>query len=355
MAGIRQHFFPRFLQKGFASKETRKETYTWVYAVDRKPFETNIKNIGLGKYFYGSSEESIVDDLITERETGFADFVNELRRETSDKNIDTGIPSELITHLIVRSQHTRESLSDGIKLFVDIFQENLSSTEDFKKLVANVWVKNPELIDGPLRKEVVSNFPPNTPNQLIDKVVDYRKNNIIRYLDGKYEDGFLLFKQFFLRMRNEVLSIAKGAQIKALSKGVVPDKHLEKYKKMVWKLFVVPEGNFISGDIGPIGIYDHENTFQPFLFSKGEIVQVMLPISGSHILVGGHERPVLMYDNNRINYEIASVSKYFFISSCNNQFILMLKRLIGSRSLNISDDEFYKVKNQFKEDLFGEV
>lgn len=355
MAGIRQHFFPRFLQKGFASKETRKETYTWVYAVDKEPFEANIKNIGVGKYFYGTSEESTVDDLITERETGFSDFIHELRKETRDKNIDSEVPSELITHLIVRSQHTRGSLSDALKVLVDIFQKNLSGTEDFKKLVANVWVKNPELIEVPLRKEVVANFPPNTPNQLIDKVVDYRKNNILRSLDGKYEDGFLLFKQLFLKMRNEVLSVAKGAQIKALSKGVVPDRHLEKYKKLVWKLFVLPSGNFISGDIGPIGIYNHENLFQPFLFSKGEVVQVMLPISGSHIVVGGHERPVLKYDQNRINCEIASVSKYYFISSCNNQYFLELKSLIGSKCLNISDDELAKTRNDFKENLFGEL
>lgn len=355
MAGIRQHFFPRFLQKGFASRETRKETYTWVYAVDREPFEANIKNIGVGKYFYGSSEESIVDDLITERESGFSDFIHELRKETHDKKIDSGVPSELITHLIVRSQHTRESLSDSLKLLVDIFQENLSGTEDFKKLVANVWKKNPELIEVNIRKEVIANFPQNTPSQLIDKVVDYHKNNIFCSLDGKYEDGFLFFKQLFLKMRNEVISIAKGAQIKALSKGVVPDKHLEKYQKLVWKLFVVPGGNFISGDIGPIGIYNHDNSFQPFLFSKGEIVQVMLPISGSHIVVGGHERPVLMYDQNRINCEIASVSKYYFISSCNNQYSLELKNLIGSKCLNISDDELARTKNDFKGNFFGEL
>jgi hypothetical protein len=68
MAGNRQHIFPRFLLKGFASRVAGREVFAWVYRKEAKVFETNIINIGVEKNFYGREGDVSADAEITNLE-----------------------------------------------------------------------------------------------------------------------------------------------------------------------------------------------------------------------------------------------------------------------------------------------
>jgi len=81
MAGIRHHILARFLLKGFASKVSGDQTFTWVYRKEGKVFESNIINVAVERYFYGKEGELSVDDEITEIEKTFAPLLSSLRIE----------------------------------------------------------------------------------------------------------------------------------------------------------------------------------------------------------------------------------------------------------------------------------
>ncbi len=88
MSGKRHHFIPQFLQRGFASQSTNKDTYTWVYRKGEiNSFNANIKNIGLEGYFYAENKETTLDEIITDAETEYAIYVNELRNNDGIKKL----------------------------------------------------------------------------------------------------------------------------------------------------------------------------------------------------------------------------------------------------------------------------
>jgi hypothetical protein len=83
MAGKSQHTIPRFMLKGFASGEGRNDPNVWFYGRGIPGRERTIANISVENYFYGTPEESDLDQRITLLEEDFANLVDELRLHTS--------------------------------------------------------------------------------------------------------------------------------------------------------------------------------------------------------------------------------------------------------------------------------
>jgi hypothetical protein len=132
MAGNRQHILPRFLLKGFASRVERKGIYTWVYSKERGPFETNIINVGVEKYFYGGDGELNVDDDITDFEGEYAPLLDELREHEGQVEISDPRIANLITHLVVRTKHIRESLRESSEFMIQKISKHLSDFANLK-------------------------------------------------------------------------------------------------------------------------------------------------------------------------------------------------------------------------------
>src|SRR5689334_9268550 len=109
MAGKRQHFVPRFLQAGFASKKTADQVFTWVHRKDRPPFESNTLNVGVEREFYSIGTDTAADDAITDIEDSFSTLVRTLRDCAAQPVSDPKIP-QLISHLEIRTRHLRQSL-----------------------------------------------------------------------------------------------------------------------------------------------------------------------------------------------------------------------------------------------------
>ena len=81
MSGKRQHYIPRFLQEGFASRLSGEEAFTWVYRKNAAPFESNTTNVGSENYFYGQPGTGSTDELLTGVEGKFAELLHDLREE----------------------------------------------------------------------------------------------------------------------------------------------------------------------------------------------------------------------------------------------------------------------------------
>ncbi|HGG7003028.1 TPA: DUF4238 domain-containing protein, partial [Salmonella enterica subsp. enterica serovar Abortusovis] len=64
MAGKRQHFIPRFLQRAFSIERNGKYFTNW-YRKDYSKNNMIIENIGLENKFYSIFDDSSVDDKMT--------------------------------------------------------------------------------------------------------------------------------------------------------------------------------------------------------------------------------------------------------------------------------------------------
>ena len=119
MAGTIQHILPKFLLKGFASRIQKKEVLTWVYRKDKPPFETNIKNIGAERNFYGKEGKLSVDPEITDFEGKYAPLLDELRAIRKNQEIYDPRIANFITHLAIRTKHIREFFRESSEFIIE--------------------------------------------------------------------------------------------------------------------------------------------------------------------------------------------------------------------------------------------
>ncbi|WP_244104177.1 DUF4238 domain-containing protein [Burkholderia ambifaria] len=71
MAGKRQHYVPRFLQRGFLNDPHDEAQRTWLHRRSAKARLVGIRDVGVGEYFYSklsTDGKATLDDLITEVE-----------------------------------------------------------------------------------------------------------------------------------------------------------------------------------------------------------------------------------------------------------------------------------------------
>src|SRR5262249_26180234 len=102
----RQHFLPRLLQAGFASRSTGQQAYVWSFRREADPIDTNIVNVGTDRSFHGRGE---LEDKISGDEREYAKLIAELREGGFPTGSET-LAAELVTHLLVRTKNFRDGL-----------------------------------------------------------------------------------------------------------------------------------------------------------------------------------------------------------------------------------------------------
>lgn len=111
MAGKRQHFIPRFLQRGFSIEKEGK----FFSCLCKKEFIKEnivIENIGLENKFYTLDDDSSIDDKITEKETYvYSKIVRELLNGTFNMD-DIGSLSDFIFHMEIRTKNLRSNFTN---------------------------------------------------------------------------------------------------------------------------------------------------------------------------------------------------------------------------------------------------
>jgi len=217
MAGVRQHILPRFLTKGFSSKIHKNECYTWAFTINGTPYEPNLRNIGLEKFFYGAPEESTVDEIITDKEITYIGQLEKLRAYESSGSVDNSFPAEFITHLIVRSKHIRESFQEAGSAIIDVVKTKLDSPERHYQMLSNLIKNQPELIENSLSEELDKHLPQNFPQHQKDALIQSLKSVVPQMLPDFAQKGHALFSQLLPKMIDDMPNISKTAHIKALS------------------------------------------------------------------------------------------------------------------------------------------
>ncbi len=130
MAGKRQHYIPRFLQRGFLYPDPVADAgeRIWQYRKGAVPLLVGIRDAGVEDWFYSrkSVDGSLtLDDLITKAERPFLMPLAELRSQPLRAPVDPDLAARLVVHLVMRTNSVRRFFTQGANRIIRICGRNL--------------------------------------------------------------------------------------------------------------------------------------------------------------------------------------------------------------------------------------
>lgn len=334
MSGDRQHFLPRVLLRGFCSRTKGKETYTWVFRRGRRPFETNIINIGVSNDFYTLAGDAALDDSITTIENTFGSYINELRAATSERQLEDRRIPELITHFLLRTKHLRDAFGRSTRYLFDSLLRGLERPEVFEKMLLNHLRTRPEevlekVLEGRSLNQHQKGQLLNFINRLAPALIKAQSPQIILLVR--------LLKDF---LREKFARMVKESHIKSLAKNAFPQARVEFLRGLKWLLIVTEKpGRFILGDVAVATKIGPDGKLKPVPDTVDDVTQVWLPISDTHLITGAKALELLDRDVERINMGTASLSHDFFVSGKNDEPEKSYASALATDSSLISDEE----------------
>ena len=270
MAGKRQHFIPRFLQKGFASRVTKSGTFTWVFRRGVPPFNTNIINVGEEGHFYTYDSDVEADVLITKAESEFSDLLHSIRGGVASSLSDSRLP-QMIAHLEVRTRHLRKSIeSVGHAVVSDVFAF-VSEEEAFA-----TWMKDAFRRNSPkLREMLVKGFSEKgVPSNLLEPSVRLAMSLGPSFVDQQKPHLSKLVAEF-RSLLPDMTQATKSGHIEALKQGIAPEAKAERYSNLRYDIIHnTGQDPLILGDSLVLFQVDGVKPCKPYLEAKDELVAV---------------------------------------------------------------------------------
>lgn len=316
MSGKRQHYLPRFLLAGFSHRKTRKDYYCWAYRVDGKCYEVNIKNIGVEKFFYGSLSDTVVDDSITDIENNLSALVENLR-SSAGKTLDSKLSLlEFIVHISIRTRHMRESYSEAGNSLIDGIKEVMDTPEKLQNLILERIQSEPNFLKEVIERELenrglnalLADDAKKRINEIVVEAAPYLVNNVSTEDCKNIHEALDYTKKI-------IPGHVKEGHLKALKKGLTPDKRIEKLENLEWATIKFDSHSLVLGDVGVWAMCKDEDHAVPLAWAGDNVETVVLPISHSHVLIGRSEGATSFLDKTSINKTTISLSKEYFIAS----------------------------------------
>jgi len=331
MSGIRHHFQPRFLLKGFSSKTIGNQYFSWVYKKNAAPSERNITNISVQKKFYDNGN-SAIDNAITKEENSFAATINKLRCFKNNQIVNSKEISPFIAHLEIRTRHLRESFLDLSNVLFAEMINFFKNPENCNKFILMQFNKT-------VNKEFTKQHTP-----VYQRA--HMKSLMKKMMLPQIEKQFTKFLDFRL---NDLLvkmpDIVKQGHLKGFNKTVIPHWRVEKYSKLTWRLHYSVD-NYILGDFGVLIEIESPKKYTTFWTKDFELKKIYLPISKNHLLVGSKSIDENIMDSSDLNKVIAEHAREYFISSKEKPELINLINLIGKKSQIFSEKEILELCDQ---------
>lgn len=314
MAGKRQHYVPRFLQRGFLAKPdgpTDESERTWLHRLGAPARRVGIGDVGVEDWFYsrkGAPGVVTLDDAITEFEKSFSQGVKDLRESAPNTFIKPDLAARTVVHLVMRTAHLRKTMSSGI---ASAYAEIGALFTDPARLAGLLGVNSPmlssavtEAIKDSARHLVPVGFP------------EAFSERLLTFMVREYGDN--LTQQMVAMLSPLLPNLIEGLGAK------VRDSHNELVAKPLedhgWvKLLSQFSWSVEEGDdlILPDAVALSRTSDAPLkalLFTGGEeVTVVLLPLAHDRILVGRRDAEEVV-DLASFNAEAAASCQGFFIA-----------------------------------------
>jgi hypothetical protein len=332
MAGKRQHFVPRFLQAGFASKKTADQVFTWVYRKDQLPFESNTLNIGVEREFYSIGADTAADDAITDVEDSFSTLVSSLRNHAAQPVADPRIP-ELISHLEIRTRHLRQSLASATDYLLRGLAEFFTDTPSATTYLMRQLRTDPELLRKPLAASLgcsdaqAALLIEKLPRTMLEPVVAQYSPMLVEHVIG--------------RLRGELQGITKSSNVRALKGTVSPATRSDRLRTLHYATVEFTASDLILGDSIVLFEVAASRRFKTLLEGKDELTAAYLPLSPKLALVGATTSAATL--PRQLPEAIARSSFEYFISDRESDDNRRRQITIGEAAALITEEELDEI------------
>lgn len=327
MAGKRQHYIPRFLQRGFLAERTDDAERTWLHRRGSAARLVTIRDVGVGEFFYsklsGAGDETL-DDLITSIEGNILVDLQKIRQAPWGQAIDPTAPARITTHLTFRTAHIRSIFQQGTAQILNRVSALFADSDQLREFMELDSVgmgralsaideelnSSPlgELLPRPLARRVMAFYFRESFNEFHTShmpMVDDAINMLVKTLPATVRNA-----------HNNALKTAKATQWET------------ELAQLSWRTCsvvgaILPDcialAQSSTGSLIPLTLREHQIPDT-----------IILPIAHNLLLIGSKGDPV-EFEIDKINAASAACSDSFFIAS-NSCESADLASLIGRRS-----------------------
>lgn len=327
MAGIRQHFIPRFLQRGFSNEKNGKYFTNW-YRKDCFKENMIVENIGLENKFYSHYGDSSVDKKITENETySYSRILNSLVDGTYNLDNRKDL-AEFIYHMEIRTKNLRENMIDSWAYFGEQLKNRLLD----KETLIDYFQRNPKTIKELLQNEL-NKLP--IPASLHEQYNSMFFDNVQLWLPNAAEKMLsTLVPKFEQEIISKIPEIVKKVQLDVLVSS--EDKKSNIYKNMHYKVLKTNQSLILGYSIVIFEV-SGERKFKPFYESNDDLKCIYIPLD-SYSLLYATPNPEDKPNVDGINKAIAQCSFDFFISKFHSDECQIFRSEIGKNAFIVTTE-----------------
>jgi len=306
-----------------------------VYRRGGQPQEWSIRDIAVGKHFYGREGDLNADPAITAEEAKLAPLVDELRTRPDGAHITDPAVASLIAHLSLRTRHFRDSIYESTDLFLDEIGRHLSDPENLKAYI----LTNPETMREALEKEFTSRKVPRNQRKLWTALA---LKMMPTFLEQQAE-ALMFLARFVQKAAAAALPRAvRNGHIKALASTPIPEPRAEEYLSLRWFVCHSPSP-LIFGDVGCLFRVSGQERYRSFTFKDDRIEAASLPVSSERMLVGTRAGSVPEVDLDALTQAHAAYSRDFLVCSERCERMDSLALNLGSEPGLLSDEEMRRM------------
>jgi hypothetical protein len=329
MAGKRQHYIPRFLQRGFLADEVGDAERVWLYRRDTLPTLVGIRDVGVEDWFYSRRNTDggqTLDDVITNLERAFAPDLASLRALSPGSIAPAETSARLIAHLTLRTAHLRQVMSIGAERIGAEVSSLLGDPERMRRLLGLDEHTPPtrfrEAIQSALQQLPLVEL--GVPEALIQRVLEFIARE---QFDREIAPQLSSFMPTLLSVAKAAGEI-REAHNRALAQMPVENGWVAELRAFHW--MIEAADNAILPDCVALA-FEADGSAVPLLMSDRErAVAVVLPLAPNRLLVGRRlaEAQLSLAD---FNIHAAASSESLFVG-CNDQVDADLAGRIGARA-----------------------
>jgi hypothetical protein len=347
MAGKKQHYLPQFLQRGFSSSTSGKQT--WLFRKNAPAKEVGIRDVGVEDYFYSDLADTTLDDIITRVETDeFSGLILALRDGTMPPDGSSRLAA-FILHLEVRSRNLRGGVQETLEKMWSMTAVALQSPGVLPGIFKTRSKNYPGALIESSREQLKSQNLPLEFAEPLALIVGIQLSNSTDEFFRPFWDAALPILRTVLRSKLE--QAAKQAQQNALKQDIAPEVRAKQYQQLSFQNVKLPSDDLLLGDSAVVFHVSGDRALKPFLDKEDEIVAVLLPIAANRVVIGSNSDYAI--DQDKLRSGSARTAHRFFIAAANSQANSNLTTEIGTDALPLRDDELGEIVKMVIDEQLG--
>jgi len=345
VSGVRQHFIPRFLQKGFRTPGNGKIVRCWVYEQNKPPRSANIQDVGLERHFYAIDGEPDLDDKITDEERDvYVPLIDSLRAGNLSEAVVETIPA-LLAHLEIRSRHVRQNMQSMVDECATGILGYLSDPATLRALTRDHFRPGSPVFDSALAEQDVS------PQQL-QVLLTMDESLLDQIIEPLVSIFAAQMPALLMRIKSSVPDMIKASHVRMLNESVSPAARALRFSALHYSVQRFESGDMPLGDSVVLFHVRGERSFKPFMDKDDELVHVILPLSSDLYLLGETDISQTPLSQN-LPLEIARCSMKYFICSHQSDRAVDFQAQIGRNASWLSAREMSVLLGEVLSGLMG--